>query len=940
MPPRFVSKRDGRSVLFNKNKITESILAASSEVKPFTRDDVMPIVDSAIELLHHEKIDATSIYKVVVDTIQGNGHPDVADAYVDYRKTRTNIKSITKVRKQVSGHNDATDINLLVSPESKAEYHGWDKSRIADALVLEAGVNRTEAEEIAAIVERRIFKSGITMVSTSLIRELVDNELFERGYQNSLQKQRVIGMPRHDIEELIFSKSKENSNIATNNPEAVGHSIAETVLKQYALQEVFSEEVANAHRMGIFHLHDLGYPHRLYCGSHSVEYIKKYGLRLQNLDSFSAPAKHARSLTTQLNTFLASMQAYYAGALGVAHINIMYAPLVDGMSDTELKQEAQHLIFQASQSAYTRGGQSVHGDECIIIYDTIEDRTYYPTISEFYLNFVKDRYHTLSMNRSNGMLEWKSILGVVQHNLRSELMKVTIANGLSGIFTEDHSLFTVDDGQIVECMTSKAHNIMVYHVGDMPDYVSLCDKISNDPIAKLCDVSIEPFNDGSKYVYDLSVADNENFLLLNGIIAHNTLFSDFNIHTGIPSYLKDVDAIGPGGEYNGKKYGDYAEAATRFTRAMMEVWYEGDGDGHPMAFPKSDFHISHDTFEDPEQVKLLDFACETAAKNGSTYFIFDRDEVTLSACCRLRTAVRDQYMIKHPESLRFCGFGNITINLPQCAYRAGRGNIKKFHEELESAMHLAVDAHLQKRKFVNRLMSGPSMPLWQVGKIAFDGRKYVDLDTCTYIIGIIGLNECLHFLTGKELHEDEDMLRQGLEIISYMYFVAKEYGDMHNMKFSLEESPAESASRRLAKIDVQNYACAADFVRGDVDADEMYYTNSIHLRPDADVDIVTRIKSQSRFHDLIESGAIIHAFVGENQPSPGAIKSLVTKTFYNTHAAQITISPEFTVCSCCGSIRVGMTDICYKCGSRNIDASREDPNREFNGWDRNIISQL
>ena len=36
-----------------------------------------------------------------------------------------------------------------------------------------------------------------------------------------------------------------------------------------------------------------------------------------------------------------------------------------------------------------------------------------------------------------------------------------------------------------------------------------------------------------------------------------TLFLDFNLHTGIPSYLADVPAIGPGGKYTGKTYKDY-----------------------------------------------------------------------------------------------------------------------------------------------------------------------------------------------------------------------------------------------------------------------------------------------------------------------------------------------------------------------------------------------
>jgi len=111
----------------------------------------------------------------------------------------------------------------------------------------------------------------------------------------------------------------------------VNLAIAETILKKYALRELFSPEVANAHRKGMIYLHDLGFPVRVYCSAHSLEYIKKYGLNLMNLSTVSKPANHADTLTGHLNTFLASMQAYYAGALGLAYLNIFYAPYFVGV---------------------------------------------------------------------------------------------------------------------------------------------------------------------------------------------------------------------------------------------------------------------------------------------------------------------------------------------------------------------------------------------------------------------------------------------------------------------------------------------------------------------------------------------------------------------------------------------------------------------------------
>ena len=94
-------------------------------------------------------------------------------------------------------------------------------------------------------------------------------------------------------------------------------------------------------------------------------------------------------------------------------------------------------------------------------------------------------------------------------------------------------------------------------------------------------------------------------------------------------------------------------------------------------------------------------------------------------------------------------------------------------------------------------------------------------------------------------------------------------------------------------------------VRGDQKSGEVYYTNSIHFIPDAAIDITERIIGQGRFHNLIESGAITHVFLGEQAPSPESIFNLVKKVWANTATAQITISPEFTYCYDCQTVSRG-----------------------------------
>jgi len=215
-------------------------------------------------------------------------------------------------------------------------------------------------------------------------------------------------------------------------------------------------------------------------------------------------------------------------------------------------------------------------------------------------------------------------------------------------------------------------------------------------------------------------------------------------------------------------------------------------------------------------------------------------------------------------------------------------------------------------------MSEPGRPLWQIGKPANDGRPYVELDRDTYIIGLIGVNDAVKFLIGKEMHESDEAFNMALRITTHMYLKTKEFSKKYNLKFTLEESPAESAARRLAKTDLIYFRPEAlQCYKGDSE-DVAYYTNSIHLAAEAPVCLVERIEKQSMFHSVIESGAIIHAFIGEERPSAEAIGHLIRQVFLRTQSAQVTISPEFTYCQSCGHQSRGLQSECRQCGSKNV----------------------
>jgi anaerobic ribonucleoside-triphosphate reductase len=729
-----------------------------------------------------------------------NGETLTVAAYKRYRKQREMARRNIRVREGESkSHIDVSDASLLLVESTTNNVNlPWDRKRIVKQILDKTDLSVELAINVAKSVENRIIGSEMTLINTALIRELVNNELMERGYTQQLRDLSLYRVSKDYLESLMFTKSTENANFVNNNPEAVTLAIGELVLKQWALDTLFSQDVKRAHDTGAIHVHDLGSPTQAYCSSHSIEYVKKYGLAgLINLNTTSSPARSASVLTGHINTFLSSMQANYVGPLELSFVNILYAPFLTGMNKDELKQVAQELIFSGSQNAFSRGGQTLR-------------------------------------------------LGFNVHTGIPVFMKSVPAVGAGG-----HYQLRLNDGTIVE-LTEELRDEK-----DAAEY-RMMDLYYQDPV------------DGMRLVLR-ELPDEANGMIYDPAVVENLTDRGEQIVT----------------------YNDYAAEAQAFCNALLEVYSEGDASGRTFEFPNCDFHVSEETLEDSAQFAIYRKACDLASQNGSTSFVFDRDEGTRSECFRPSTTIANSRMLQHPENMRFCGFQNVTINIPQAAYRAARtgGDIlSNFYSELDHAMDLAVDAHLQKKTKAAELMSGPGRPLCQIGKIANDGKPYVDLETCTYGLGLIGVNDAVHFLIGQELHENPEAQRLGLRIVAHMFARVKKLAKKHTLKFTLDETSAERATHRLAKSDMIYFPEESkETVKGPADAE--YYTPSIHLAAEADVSLIDRIVEQSKCHGMIESGAITHVVIGEERPDTDSIAHFITEVFLRTQSARVCISP-------------------------------------------------
>ncbi|MDD5772572.1 MAG: anaerobic ribonucleoside-triphosphate reductase [bacterium] len=760
---KHVRKRNGETVDFDQSKITEAIYKAARAVGGDDRllaEEISNAVSMYLKKLYKEKVPGVEeIQDVVEKVLIEMGHAKTAKAYILYRARRSEIRK-SKIEalkdERLSLAGDSTDISLFVRT-SDEDIVGWDKYRIINALIRETGLDFAYARKISQDVEEQIINSKIKMITSPLIRELVNAKLIEYGFENERKKHTRLGVPVFDAEQIIVNRNCENANVP-HNPEATNMTLAENIKKEFALLNVFSSEVADAHSKGDIHLHDLGFIDRPYCSGQSVEYIKKFGLDLPNALSIAKPPKHPEVLLAQMLKMSAALQGHFAGAIGWDAINVFFAPFLVGMSKGEMRQLAQMLIFEYSQQAVARGGQAI--------------------------------------------------------------------------------------------------------------------------------------------------------------------FSDINIYWETPKHFADVPAIGPGGTYTGKTYAEYLKPAQDFAWALFDVYKEGDGVGRPFFFPKPLVHMTERFFHTEGHEKFLHHISEVATEKGNTYFVFDRGETAkISECCRLSFKLEgtDFDDAKEPWRMRYSAIQNVTVNLPRIAYLAKHDDAKLF-ELIDKQLELSCQAHREKKAFIEKILSlGSKGPLAML-TMKRDDYPYLKMHRATYLLGILGLNEMVQYHLGKQLHEDNDMLKFGLKIIAHMNLKAKELNKTYGMKLVLEQTPAESTAYRFAKLDMRHFPGETkQVIKGNIDKMEIYYTNSTYLNVGIELSSIDRVKQEGLFHPLIDAGALTHVWLGESRPSPESIANFVVKTFRHTQNAQIAFSPEFTSCNACGRTTRGLRGECSYCGSADVD---------------------
>ena len=203
-------------------------------------------------------------------------------------------------------------------------------------------------------------KDGLIAVED--IQDSVESVLVQAGYadvakayilyRRQHEKLRSVNQTMLDYKALMDNylkindwRVKENSTV-TYSVGGLILSNSGSITANYWLSEVYDDEIANAHRNGDMHLHDLSMLTG-YCAGWSLKQLIQEGLGGVQGKIQSKPAAHLASLCNQMVNFLGIMQNEWAGAQAFSSFDTYLAPFVkvDNLSYDEVKKCIESFIY-------------------------------------------------------------------------------------------------------------------------------------------------------------------------------------------------------------------------------------------------------------------------------------------------------------------------------------------------------------------------------------------------------------------------------------------------------------------------------------------------------------------------------------------------------------------------------------------------------------------
>ena len=252
------------------------------------------------------------------------------------------------------------------------EIADYDRTKIEKAIekAIEAVEKQKDPDRAAKLTDFVEEKLRLQLVGNRAhsipaieeIQDIVESVLIEQK-EVEVAKAYILYRARHeavrDAKNLMIDINKtmdgylgqsdwrvnENANVNFSLGGLILHNSG-TITANYWLNNIYSKEVAEAHKTAAFHIHDLSM-FSGYCAGWSLRQLIQEGLGGVPDKITSTPATHLTTLVNQIVNFLGIMQNEWAGAQAFSSFDTYLAPFVraDKLSEKQVRQCIQSYIY-------------------------------------------------------------------------------------------------------------------------------------------------------------------------------------------------------------------------------------------------------------------------------------------------------------------------------------------------------------------------------------------------------------------------------------------------------------------------------------------------------------------------------------------------------------------------------------------------------------------
>ncbi len=258
---------------------------------------------------------------------------------------------ITKVKKR-----DGRTVNFNQEKITKAI---WAAAQAVGGTDEELA--KSLSDKVVATLEDKF--GGVTIPTVEQVQDIVEKVLVENGHYKTA-KAYILYREKHkkiretknlmiDVNSTIGEylnqtdwRVKENANESFSFSGLLLHT-AGKVMSNYNLNEIYEGPIAEAHKKGYIHIHDLSHGVIGYCAGWSLKNLLLWGFGGVSNKVDCKPAKHLSTVIHQMVNYIGCLQMEFAGAQAFNSVDTLLAPFVkaDRLDYKTVKQNMQQLVF-------------------------------------------------------------------------------------------------------------------------------------------------------------------------------------------------------------------------------------------------------------------------------------------------------------------------------------------------------------------------------------------------------------------------------------------------------------------------------------------------------------------------------------------------------------------------------------------------------------------